>query len=60
MIRNRVKRLLRETYRLNLKCLENGFDIILVGRRPMIKVKRQFVEKSFLDLIKQAKLIKKN
>lgn len=55
--RNRVKRLLREVYRLNQFRLVKGIDLLLVGRKPMTTVKYNVVEKSFLDIAKKAKIL---
>lgn len=56
--RNRVKRLLREAYRLNqCKIVNDGLNILLVGRKPMTSVKYNVVEKAFINLCVKAKLI---
>lgn len=36
VVRNRVKRLLREAYRLNQHRISPGLDLVLVGRKPII------------------------
>jgi ribonuclease P protein component len=58
VVRNRVKRLLREAYRLNQNKLTTGFDLILVGRRPIVKADFFDVEKAFLELCKRARILK--
>lgn len=58
VIRNRVKRLLREAYRLNQQRLTEGLDLVLVGRRPAVDAKYAVVAKSFLDLCAKAKILK--
>ena len=57
VVRNRVKRLLRETFRLNYHKLEKKYDMIWVGRRPMIKIKQQTAERFFLDLGRKSRLL---
>lgn len=54
--RNRVKRLLRETYRLNQQQLKPGFDLLIVGRKPIIDVKYKVVCKAFGDLCTRAQI----
>ena len=56
--RNRVKRLLRETYRLHSNELRPGIALLLVGRQAMLNVKCPVVEKSFLTLGKKAGIFK--
>lgn len=56
VIRNRVKRLMREVYRLNKNFLRRDFGMILVGRKFLVNAKFQAAEKAFLDLCKRAKL----
>lgn len=59
VVRNRVKRLLRETYRLNQHKLKLGFDLLLVGRKPMVDVKYKVVSKAFGDLCTKANIFDK-
>jgi ribonuclease P protein component len=57
VVRNRVKRLLREAYRLNQDKVTQGYDLILVGRQPIVKTGLADVEKAFLDLCKRARIL---
>jgi ribonuclease P protein component len=50
VIRNRVKRMMREAFRLNRDKLPAGYDFILVGRQPVVGVKAQEVISAFLNL----------
>ena len=57
--RNRVKRLLRESYRLHSPELRPGIALLLVGRQSMLDVKCPVVEKAFLSLGKKAGIFQK-
>lgn len=53
--RNRIRRLLREAFRLNKKFLRSGFDIVLIVKRdPGKKISYHVLEKIFLDLAGKA------
>ena len=55
--RSRARRLLREAFRLNRSQLSGEYDLILVGRRRILDVKRQDVEKDLLALAKKAGIL---
>lgn len=59
VVRNRVKRLLRDSYRLNQSKLMSGMDLILVGRQAAVNSNRMAVEKAFLHLCDKAKILAK-
>ena len=56
VVRNRVKRLLRETYRLSKKNLRKDRAIILMGRKNLVDAKLDVALKAFSELCKKAKL----
>ena len=56
--RNRVKRLIRESFRLSKQHICQGYDIVAVGRSAAVGVKYQQVQASFLQLLQQAKIYK--
>ena len=58
VVRNRVKRLMREAYRLNKNSLRRDFAMILVGRKFLTTAKFKDAEKAFLDICSRAKLLK--
>ena len=56
VLRNRVRRLLRECYRLHKDDLVPEHCILLIGRRMIVKQKLSIVEKAFFHLVNKAKL----
>lgn len=57
VVRNRVKRLLRETYRLCKKNLRKDVAIILMGRKNLVDAKLDVAIKAFRDICKKANLV---
>lgn len=56
VVRNRVKRLLRETFRLCKKNIRRDCALLLVGRKNLIDAKLDSAIKSFRELSRRAKL----
>ena len=52
-VRNRVKRLLRECYRLHQDDLRDGIAVLLVGRKAMADAKYGEIERAYLTLGKK-------
>ena len=57
VVRNRVKRLLRETYHLCKKNLRSDCALIIMGRKNLVDAKVDVAIKSFRDICKKAKLV---
>ena len=58
VVRNRVKRLLRECYRLHRQRLRNDCSLLLIGRKPVMCRKLATVEKSFFYLAQKAGILR--
>ena len=56
-IRNRIRRLLKEAYRLNKHRLKEKVYIILIARPPIRSLGSREAEKALLNLWKRAKLV---
>ena len=59
VVRNRVRRRLREIYRLNEERLRNGCDVVVVARVRAASSDYHQLEKSFLKLADKLELLKK-
>lgn len=53
--RNRIKRLLREAYRLHEQEFNQGIDVVLVARRGAVGASYWEIEKSLLRVLSQCK-----
>lgn len=59
VVRNRVRRRLREIYRLNEDKLRSGCDVVVVARTRAASSGYHQLEKSFLKLADKLELLKK-
>lgn len=53
VVRHRIKRLIKECYRLNLKNIKIGYDIVVVARKDANNIDFNQVYKSFFRLIEK-------
>lgn len=59
VIRNRVKRLIRESFRRNAPAIAGGYDIVVIARPAAARLKYQQVEAALLYLLRQARVLRK-
>ncbi|HJG07143.1 MAG TPA: ribonuclease P protein component [Megamonas hypermegale] len=57
--RNRVKRLLREAYRLHRHEIDENYCLLLVGRAAAVDISSTEMEKSFYSLCQRANVLRK-
>lgn len=57
VVRNRVKRLLREAYRLTQHEIRSDCALILVGRKSLVNAKSGVALRAFRDLCARAKIL---
>ena len=58
VVRNRVRRRLREIWRLNKQDMEPGWDIILVARVRAVDTSYQKLDKTYRRLLEEVGLLK--
>jgi ribonuclease P protein component len=58
VVRNRVKRLIKESYRNNKDRFIKGYDIIYIARIGTSKLKYNDIEKSIFNLAKRGGILK--
>jgi ribonuclease P protein component len=59
IIRNRLKRLLREVCRLHQEQFRQGFDLIFIPRQKIKGISYRLVENHLLEICHKAKLLDK-
>ena len=59
VVRHRLTRLVRESYRLNEELFNSGLDIVVVARNTAAEIRFFQVESALLHLAKLQKIIKK-
>lgn len=57
VVRNRIKRLMREVFRLNQHKIKSGIDILFVARKPLLNADLSLTNIAFLDLCKKAGIL---
>ncbi len=57
VVRNRVRRRLREVYRLNEEKFQSGWDIVVVARSRSVKAKFSQLTDAYLSLAKRAGIL---
>ena len=58
VVRNRVRRRLREIYRLNKDSLKSGMDMVVVARTRCVGAKYEKINAAFLDACNKLGLLK--
>ena len=58
VVRNRVRRRLREIYRLNAPRLKTGWDIVVVARARCVEAEYRQMEKAFLQACRKLSLMR--
>lgn len=56
VVRNKIKRLMREIYRHNSFKIKDGFNLIWIARRPLVNSDINTFNKSFKKIFNKAKI----
>ncbi|WP_426450406.1 ribonuclease P protein component [Paenibacillus sp. S-38] len=59
VVRNRIRRVLKEIVRLNAARMPRGYDLILIARKPAAQMTYHEMEKSVFHVFKRASLLQK-
>lgn len=57
VVRNRIKRLLREVVRLHMDQVETAWDVVFIARKGIVGASYLVVEQVLLDLLRSAKML---
>lgn len=60
VVRNRVRRRLREIYRLNAPQLKSGYDIVIVARMRCVGAEYKKMETAVLEAFKKLELLEEH
>lgn len=58
-VRNRLKRMLREVWRLNSHDIVSGYEFILMARKAAVDAKTPELERCFLDVARRCRLLRR-
>ena len=58
VVRNRIKRLLRESYRFCRNEIKPNVSMVLIARKPLVNAKCNEVIRAFQDVCNKAKILK--
>ncbi|GGK33725.1 ribonuclease P protein component [Caldalkalibacillus thermarum] len=56
VVRNRLKRVVREAVRLKAKHIKQGYDLVIIVRKGALDADFEQLSKSFIHLLKKSKL----
>ena len=58
VVRNKVRRRVKEIYRLNVNNIKSGYDIILIPKKNIVDISYKELESAMLHILKLSKVYK--
>jgi ribonuclease P protein component len=58
VVRNKVRRRIREIYRLNLYRIEQGYDLIIIPKKNVTEISYKELENAFIHILKISDMLK--
>lgn len=58
VVRNKVRRRMKEIYRLNFNNIKSGYDIILIPKKNIVDISYRELESAMLHILKLSKVYK--
>lgn len=58
VVRNRMRRVIKEIVRLNAARLQDGYDLILIVRKPALAMSYRELERSIMHVLRKAGLLR--
>jgi ribonuclease P protein component len=59
VVRNRIRRQMKEIYRLNFDQVEKGYDLIFIPKKNVVDISFEKLESAMLHIMNISKVIKK-
>lgn len=57
--RNRLRRMMKEVYRLNFHNIKEGYDLVFIAKKKLVGISYKELESSMLHIMSLAKLLKR-
>ncbi|MBC8590883.1 ribonuclease P protein component [Wansuia hejianensis] len=59
VVRNKIRRRMKEIYRLNFHNIKEGYDIVFIPKKNVVNMSYDQLENSFLHIMNMARVLKK-
>lgn len=59
VVRNKIRRRMKEAYRLNFKNVKDGYDLVFIPKKNIVNISYKEIEGSMIHIMKIANVLKK-